>query len=206
MFDSDLDSKATTHVETAAPGGLAEQGSAACVSRLEKVQGAVRTLVRIPPETVSQAVRKTSRDARSRILSRYGKVLRASAFAVSRKRQPRPFCTTSSSSESSLSPSFVISEKNIFRRVPSIKATQAARRYQRFGDLAQRNTLLAHAGFATTIVGLMLESHLKAGNQSIPKDLSKLEYGLSITDPCIDWQTTEDLLLKMHQSLQNARR
>ena len=38
-----------------------------------------------------------------------------------------------------------------------------------------------------SIVGLMLESHLKAGNQPIPKDLSTLEYGVSITDPCIDW-------------------
>jgi 3-deoxy-7-phosphoheptulonate synthase len=57
-----------------------------------------------------------------------------------------------------------------------------------------------------SIVGLMLESHLKAGKQSIPKDLSKLEYGLSITDPCIDWATTETLLRKLHQSLQNARR
>jgi 3-deoxy-7-phosphoheptulonate synthase len=53
-----------------------------------------------------------------------------------------------------------------------------------------------------SIVGLMLESHLKAGSQSIPSDLSKLEYGMSITDPCIDWQTTERLLLKLHQSLQ----
>jgi 3-deoxy-7-phosphoheptulonate synthase len=36
--------------------------------------------------------------------------------------------------------------------------------------------------------------------------LSKLEYGLSITDPCIDWSTTENLLLKLHNSLQNALR
>jgi 3-deoxy-7-phosphoheptulonate synthase len=57
-----------------------------------------------------------------------------------------------------------------------------------------------------SIVGLMLESHLKAGNQSIPKDLTKLEYGVSITDPCIDWQTTETLLLKMHRSLQRVQR
>jgi 3-deoxy-7-phosphoheptulonate synthase len=57
-----------------------------------------------------------------------------------------------------------------------------------------------------SIVGLMLESHLKAGKQSIPKDLSKLEYGLSITDPCIDWATTERLLLKLHQSLQGTAR
>jgi 3-deoxy-7-phosphoheptulonate synthase len=52
-----------------------------------------------------------------------------------------------------------------------------------------------------SIVGLMLESHLKAGSQPIPRDLSKLEYGLSITDPCIDWATTEQLLLKLHESL-----
>jgi len=57
-----------------------------------------------------------------------------------------------------------------------------------------------------SIVGLMLESHLKAGNQPIPKDLTQLEYGVSITDPCIDWTTTETLLLKMHQSLQRVRR
>ncbi len=53
-----------------------------------------------------------------------------------------------------------------------------------------------------SIVGLMLESHLKAGNQSIPKDLSKLVYGMSITDPCIDWATTENLLRKLHGSLE----
>jgi 3-deoxy-7-phosphoheptulonate synthase len=56
-----------------------------------------------------------------------------------------------------------------------------------------------------SIVGLMLESHLQAGSQSIPKDLSKLVYGMSITDPCIDWATTEKLLLKLHRSLQGMR-
>ncbi len=57
-----------------------------------------------------------------------------------------------------------------------------------------------------SIVGLMLESHLKGGKQTIPKDLGTLEYGMSITDPCIDWQTTESLLLKAHRSLQGVRR
>jgi len=57
-----------------------------------------------------------------------------------------------------------------------------------------------------SIVGLMLESHLHAGSQAIPKDLSTLEYGVSITDPCIDWETTEALLLKLHRSLQAVRR
>ena len=56
-----------------------------------------------------------------------------------------------------------------------------------------------------SIVGFMLESHLKAGHQPIPKDLRELEYGVSVTDPCIDWQTTENLLLKLHQSLQGIQ-
>jgi 3-deoxy-7-phosphoheptulonate synthase len=45
-----------------------------------------------------------------------------------------------------------------------------------------------------SIVGLMLESHLHAGNQPIPADRSQLKYGVSITDACIDWETTERLL------------
>ena len=57
-----------------------------------------------------------------------------------------------------------------------------------------------------SLVGLMLESHLKAGSQSIPRDLSKLEYGVSVTDPCIDWPTTEALILRLHQALQGVRR
>ena len=57
-----------------------------------------------------------------------------------------------------------------------------------------------------SIVGLMLESHLKAGNQPIPKDLAELEYGVSITDSCIDWPTTESLLLKVHRALGDVRR
>jgi 3-deoxy-7-phosphoheptulonate synthase len=42
-----------------------------------------------------------------------------------------------------------------------------------------------------SIVGFMLESNLLAGNQKIPKDLRELRYGVSVTDPCIDWDTTE---------------
>jgi 3-deoxy-7-phosphoheptulonate synthase len=57
-----------------------------------------------------------------------------------------------------------------------------------------------------SIVGLMLESHLRAGNQPIPQDLSTLEYGISITDPCIDWPTTAALLRKLHRLLQSATR
>ncbi|MCG9695958.1 3-deoxy-7-phosphoheptulonate synthase [Shewanella sp. Isolate11] len=45
-----------------------------------------------------------------------------------------------------------------------------------------------------SIIGVMLESHLNAGNQSSNKPLSELAYGVSVTDACIDWQTTEQLL------------
>ena len=53
----------------------------------------------------------------------------------------------------------------------------------------------------TSIIGIMLESHLEKGNQSIPNDLKQLKYGVSITDACIDWTTTEDLLKKMAERL-----
>ena len=54
-----------------------------------------------------------------------------------------------------------------------------------------------------SIVGLMLESHINAGQQSIPTDLSQLAYGVSVTDGCIDWQTTEQLLLNMAAKLRS---
>ncbi len=55
-----------------------------------------------------------------------------------------------------------------------------------------------------SIIGIMLESNLKAGNQPIPSDLSKLEYGLSVTDACIDWQSTEKCLRDMAAKLKQA--
>ena len=55
-----------------------------------------------------------------------------------------------------------------------------------------------------SIVGLMVESHLGWGNQSIPKDLSNLQYGVSVTDACIDWDTTEKTVLNMHAKLKDV--
>jgi 3-deoxy-7-phosphoheptulonate synthase len=42
-----------------------------------------------------------------------------------------------------------------------------------------------------SILGVMIESNIEAGNQSIPADLSQLKYGCSVTDGCIGWETTE---------------
>jgi len=55
----------------------------------------------------------------------------------------------------------------------------------------------------TSIIGLMVESHLGWGSQSIPKDLDQLQYGVSITDACIDWQATEKAVLSMHEKLKD---
>ncbi len=52
-----------------------------------------------------------------------------------------------------------------------------------------------------SVVGFMLESNLHEGNQPLQKDRSKLKYGVSITDACINWVTTEELLLSAHQRL-----
>ena len=37
----------------------------------------------------------------------------------------------------------------------------------------------------------MVESNIGAGNQKMTADPADLEYGVSITDACIDWETTE---------------
>ncbi|WP_312375535.1 3-deoxy-7-phosphoheptulonate synthase [Pseudomonas oryzihabitans] len=55
-----------------------------------------------------------------------------------------------------------------------------------------------------SIVGLMVESHLGFGSQPIPADLSQLEYGVSVTDACIDWAMTEKSILDMHRKLKDV--
>ena len=56
-----------------------------------------------------------------------------------------------------------------------------------------------------SIMGLMIESHLKPGNQSLKNGKSGLAYGVSITDPCIDWETTQKVLEKLANEIGAAR-
>ncbi len=51
------------------------------------------------------------------------------------------------------------------------------------------------------IAGMMLESHLHAGSQKAGDDPSKLEYGVSITDACVDWDTTATLVREASAAL-----
>jgi 3-deoxy-7-phosphoheptulonate synthase len=44
------------------------------------------------------------------------------------------------------------------------------------------------------LIGLMVESNLEEGAQPIPADRRQLRYGVSVTDACVGWQTTEHML------------
>ncbi len=55
-----------------------------------------------------------------------------------------------------------------------------------------------------SIVGLMIESNINAGNQSIPENLADLQYGVSVTDGCIDWETTASCLRKLRATVRDA--
>lgn len=52
-----------------------------------------------------------------------------------------------------------------------------------------------------SIIGVMLESNLHVGNQKLGESKADLKYGVSITDGCIDWETTEQILREAHKSL-----
>ncbi|MBK1871664.1 3-deoxy-7-phosphoheptulonate synthase [Marinobacter sp. 1-3A] len=53
----------------------------------------------------------------------------------------------------------------------------------------------------TSIQSLMIESNINWGNQSIPENLADLKYGVSVTDACIDWETTEKAIREMRNKL-----
>jgi len=58
----------------------------------------------------------------------------------------------------------------------------------------------------TAIMGVMIESNIKAGTQKVPKEgKAGLEYGMSITDACIDWETTETVLAELAESVAKRR-
>ena len=52
-----------------------------------------------------------------------------------------------------------------------------------------------------SIVGLMVESNLNWGNQKIPANLADLEYGVSVTDACVDWDTTVGMIREFRVKL-----
>ena len=55
-----------------------------------------------------------------------------------------------------------------------------------------------------SVIGMMVESHLHEGNQPFPKPVADLQYGISITDACLNWETTERMLRWGHGQLANS--
>lgn len=64
---------------------------------------------------------------------------------------------------------------------------------------------LAHKS-ETPIYGMMLESYIYEGNQPLQGPLETLEFGISVTDPCLSFADTEDLIRAGHITIQNHRK
>ncbi len=67
-----------------------------------------------------------------------------------------------------------------------------------------RSVVAQRVGGNRALIGLMVESHLAEGAQPIPADLSQLKYGVSVTDACIGWETTERMLRHAHREMETA--
>lgn len=72
--------------------------------------------------------------------------------------------------------------------------------YRRQGEVLEAVAAQVKQG-GSAVMGVMLESHLVAGNQKLPVDLAQLTYGQSITDACIDLPTTETLLDQLAEAV-----
>ena len=57
-----------------------------------------------------------------------------------------------------------------------------------------RSIIEQRVGGTKSLAGAMIESYLQEGSQPIPKKVSELRYGISITDACVSWETTERML------------
>jgi 3-deoxy-7-phosphoheptulonate synthase len=55
-----------------------------------------------------------------------------------------------------------------------------------------------------SVVGFMVESFIEPGSQSIPADLAELRYGCSVTDACLGWGTTVEMLKAAHEVLREV--
>jgi 3-deoxy-7-phosphoheptulonate synthase len=97
-------------------------------------------------------------------------------------------------------------EKQGFRGVVMVDCSHAnCNKDHRLQSKVMESVLAQMKSGSSRIMGVMIESNLNEGNQPFPQPKEKLEYGVSITDPCIDWDTTEALLRKAHKELKALR-
>ena len=70
--------------------------------------------------------------------------------------------------------------------------------------IVMRNVIDQYIAGNDALIGLMMESNLFEGSQKFSGDLATLKYGVSITDECISWETTERLVLTAAEKLANS--
>jgi 3-deoxy-7-phosphoheptulonate synthase len=76
-----------------------------------------------------------------------------------------------------------------------------SRKNHRFQSVVWQDAINQRMDGNSAIVGLMLESNLHEGSQTNTSQLSTMKYGVSITDACISWESTEKLILSAHEHL-----
>jgi 3-deoxy-7-phosphoheptulonate synthase len=67
-----------------------------------------------------------------------------------------------------------------------------------------RSVIQQRVAGTRSLIGLMVESNIHEGNQPLPEDPADLRYGVSITDSCISWETTERMLRWGYEKLAKA--
>jgi 3-deoxy-7-phosphoheptulonate synthase len=69
----------------------------------------------------------------------------------------------------------------------------SAKQFSRQEDV-WRSVIEQRGGGTRSLIGVMIESNLHEGSQPFPKPVKELSYGVSITDACVSWETTERML------------
>ena len=81
----------------------------------------------------------------------------------------------------------------------------SAKQFARQEDV-WRSVIEQRNGGTNSLIGVMIESFLSEGNQPFPRPAAELKYGVSITDACVSWETTERMLRWGFEQLVQARR
>jgi 3-deoxy-7-phosphoheptulonate synthase len=72
-------------------------------------------------------------------------------------------------------------------------------KYPERQETVLRSLLESRRSGCREVIGFMMESNLSAGRQEIPRDPRQLKYGVSVTDPCLSWEKTKQLLLYAYE-------
>jgi len=104
-------------------------------------------------------------------------------------------------------PEFVETAANALREKDLIPAVMIDASHDNSGKKPERQPEVVQAVMEQVvrgndaIIGAMVESNLGAGNQKFPQPVEQLQYGVSITDGCIDWETTERMVEEIYEAL-----